>query len=40
VFAGLALIPLALILVPSYAFSLLGSLLLAWGFTQSRREVA
>ncbi len=39
VFAGLALIPLALILVPSYAFFLLGSLLLAWGFTQSRREV-
>jgi hypothetical protein len=40
VFAGLALIPLALILVPSYASFLLGSVLLAWGFTQSRREVA
>jgi len=38
VFAGLALVPLALILVPSYAFFLLGSVLLAWGFTQSRRE--
>jgi hypothetical protein len=38
VFAGLALIPLALILVPSYAFFLLGSVLLARGFTQSRRE--
>ncbi len=40
VFAGLALVPLALILVPAYAFFLLGSVLLAWGFTQSRREVA
>ena len=39
VLAGLALIPLALILVPSYGFFLLGSVLLAWGFTQSRREV-
>jgi len=36
--AGLALVPLALILVPAYAFFLLGSVLLAWGFTQSRRE--
>jgi len=40
VFAGLALVPLALILVPSYAFFLLGAVLLAWGFTQSRQEVA
>lgn len=40
VFAGLALFPLALILVPSYASFLIGSVLLAWGFTQSRREVA
>jgi len=37
--AGLALIPLALILVPAYACFLLGAVLLAWGFTQSRREV-
>ena len=40
VLAGLALIPLALILVPIYGFFLLGSVFLAWGFTQSRREVA
>jgi hypothetical protein len=40
VFAGLALIPLALILVPSYAFFQLGSVFLAWGFTHSRWEVA
>jgi len=39
VFAGLALVPLALILVPAYACFLLGAVLLAWGFTQSRREV-
>jgi len=37
--AGLALVPLALILVPAYACFLLGAVLLAWGFTQSRREV-
>jgi hypothetical protein len=39
VFAGLALVPLVLILVPAYACFLLGAVLLAWGFTQSRREV-
>jgi hypothetical protein len=37
--AGLALVPLALILVPAYACFLLGAVLLALGFTQSRREV-
>jgi len=37
--AGLALVPLALILVPAYACFVLGAVLLALGFTQSRREV-
>lgn len=40
VLAGLALVPLALILVPSYALFLLGAVLLAWGFAQSRWEMA
>lgn len=40
VLAGLALLPLALILVPSYAFFLLGSGFLALGFLQSTQESA
>jgi hypothetical protein len=40
VLAGLALLPLALILVPSYAFFMVGSLFLALGFLQSRWETA
>lgn len=40
VLAGLALIPLALILVPSYACFLLGTGFLALGFVRSRWEAA
>ncbi len=35
----LALVPLSVILVPAYACFLLGAVLLAWGFTQTRREL-
>jgi hypothetical protein len=40
VLAGLALFPLALILVPSYAFFVVGAVFLSMGFLASRREVA
>lgn len=38
VLAGLALIPVALVLVPGYGFFMIGSVLLALGFLQSCRE--